>query len=1431
MKRLAANRIFALLLTFVMLIGIIPYAGAVNVSAAIPEESEETGIVQGENDAVVFHTGSTNFGYYDDRFAGNMVNGTGNAEGKAFDRIIVVFTKARTMGSASIDFTGETNNWAGGEKLVFTSKVYVTNLAYTWEINGSGSSAVKNNGTFVTQANKSYDYTNAGKLYLGQKITSYTDDKKITLGCNLTFDFIHIDLSTNSPTNPHIDCNGYSLKIGKHVNFTYDSDATDLSKFTIINSRFNSDAASVQTIEILTGDYQAILPYPCVADSTATLNGTLNVIIGSGLVNGEPSVNVVGSQLDTVPAFYTRFAVLANTDMAATTTVNYKLDGVSLAKNFYLFYGRRLSAAGAGTAPVAAGVVNLTVKDSTMPLFGSALSSGATLPNYVPKQDELGFTLNATLINVKKADGSALDINVDGFSSDFFTSNVYADLGESTVSGYDTLSSVPKETCSHLANTEGSTLEYNTVNGVPTVTCSVDGCSFKREYRTDANGKAVIYLDSLKGSDTALGDRLGNAAQSFDNAFSILSEFAGGGTVVLVDGFNNRNYGNGTEMPSNAGGRVTITSDTTAILPSGQGVNYRETSGACYMVYRNLWLYNSVAFDNMVFSIRTNEAAIYLNNRSFTVNESCEAYRYGGSAAATGRIGLNTDADVPSTLSVVSGFAPSAIEDNGDANINGRNSIGSQVIDLQAGAFKNVQIGNRTGTSLETEADRAAYGSCYVNVGAGADIAVINAITQYSDIEPYFCFGEGVEYEIFTDGESIAASGMTVYLGNEIVHTETEPGSGIYTASDSGISYNNEKHVAVINTSLFTEADPKFAVKLYDGAVPAVRVTSQIASNCDENGIVGFGFMFASSENASKIRYISEFHEDNLGRSVAYDGEGDKPVNYYSYAAGDELASFSGILKYDQTLQMSYGDADFVARPYAVYSEEGTRVTYFGAEETVNLQKLCLDLIDAGGEDAVLAQKVINLIIGTPPATPDIDDAEKTDTFDENNVVLSFGAISDVHISVHTQENKQKYPKALESLLDISGGDIDALVIAGDIIHNLSSGDNTANSEMRTFASITKEYTADTSIGTNVLISTGNHDTRSYNSSQSAMLETYFGEEYYLSDFETNAAKGYRHSIVNGYHFLILDAISRSGMAYGEFDDTVLEWVDKKLEQITSQSPDKYVFIITHAGVTDTTYGTEDEYEQGSERWRSSTLAPILEKYPQVMVFSGHTHTPIFDERSIMQDSFTSVNCGAVANTSLELDVYYNHVNDENPVLDNTYISTGHYVQVDASGNVRITRILFPCYDETVEINQEYQTIKSPWELTYPKADDSHLNSYRRDLREAANAAPIFEGELAAEYTGNAYDVTLTVPAATDDDFVHHYRITVTNSENGETISEYLMLSDFICRAQVEDMLDTLEFRVPLAKVNCLITVAAVDSWGAESGTLTVTADLSTVEE
>jgi hypothetical protein len=100
--------------------------------------------------------------------------------------------------------------------------------------------------------------------------------------------------------------------------------------------------------------------------------------------------------------------------------------------------------------------------------------------------------------------------------------------------------------------------------------------------------------------------------------------------------------------------------------------------------------------------------------------------------------------------------------------------------------------------------------------------------------------------------------------------------------------------------------------------------------------------------------------------------------------------------------------------------------------------------------------------------------------FDENNVVLSFAAISDIHIE--TSGSSDKFAKALKTLAAYASGrniSLDSIVIAGDICQTTS--------QISTFKSIYES----SGIGSKLFFTLGNHDQESSYSDEALTLNDY----------------------------------------------------------------------------------------------------------------------------------------------------------------------------------------------------------------------------------------------------------------------------------------------------------------------------------------------------
>lgn len=427
----------------------------------------------------------------------------------------------------------------------------------------------------------------------------------------------------------------------------------------------------------------------------------------------------------------------------------------------------------------------------------------------------------------------------------------------------------------------------------------------------------------------------------------------------------------------------------------------------------------------------------------------------------------------------------------------------------------------------------------------------------------------------------------------------------------------------------------------------------------------------------------------------------------------------------------------------------------------------------------------------TTQSLPDLSNKN----FDASNIVLSFGALSDVHINETNKDGEEKFKSAIlrlvvEAKKDDADG-IDALAIAGDI------ADKGKVSEVQTFANIVKTYFPNK----NVMLATGNHDI------SGVRMQDYYnalGAEYFANDVDSDIASGSRHCVVNGYHFIFIEPVK-----YGNncpYAEQTIEWLDKTLENITKENPNAYIFVFTHPMIYETCYGSDL-----GAFWYTTHLTSTLEKYSQVMTFGGHLHFPINDERSIMQTKFTSLGCGSVRYLAIE----GGYDNASGTVPDNAYsVSSGLLVQVDANGHCRITRMFF----------SQNTKFKEAWEISAPKADGSHLTKYTQD-RANGNKAPVLSGEL--KFTPAADpDIAagnISIAAGTDDDFVHHYVIKVIDKASGTTVNTYNVLSDFYHTANPSDMSKDFSWSIAaLPAGEYKVVVTAVDSWDAVSNELSV---------
>ncbi len=433
--------------------------------------------------------------------------------------------------------------------------------------------------------------------------------------------------------------------------------------------------------------------------------------------------------------------------------------------------------------------------------------------------------------------------------------------------------------------------------------------------------------------------------------------------------------------------------------------------------------------------------------------------------------------------------------------------------------------------------------------------------------------------------------------------------------------------------------------------------------------------------------------------------------------------------------------------------------------------------------------------------------------FDAAKVVCSFGVLSDTHINGSNGQNcEDKLRNAFAQLKSQAAKDdadgLDGVLIAGDLIDYGAYLD----SQLSTFKSI---YEAAFNPEQTPLVYTiGNHDPNTSYWWNSAVyqfaksMRSKFGSKYETTDIETTMRDKFecRHCVVNGYHVLAVTPNSVIPVAYPQ---EVITWLDNTLKTITESDPERYVILITHPMIYNTVYGSLLGpgwlYGSCQDQWSTAALTPTLEKYPQVMTFSGHLHFPINDPRSIWQGAFTSFGCGSTRYMAIE-DGRYENMSSTTVMKDAADVSSGLLIQFDESGNARVTKMFF----------SQNTTFDYPWELKHPTSDKSHLVTYNHTERKAQNTAPTLSSlDVSLVDAGTSQKtVYAKFAAGEDDEFVHHYVLTIRKG-SADIITKRI-LADFYKHQWFDDMTGSyIQLMGNLESGNYTLVLQAYDSWDA----------------
>ena len=279
------------------------------------------------------------------------------------------------------------------------------------------------------------------------------------------------------------------------------------------------------------------------------------------------------------------------------------------------------------------------------------------------------------------------------------------------------------------------------------------------------------------------------------------------------------------------------------------------------------------------------------------------------------------------------------------------------------------------------------------------------------------------------------------------------------------------------------------------------------------------------------------------------------------------------------------------------------------------------------------------------------------------------------------------------------------------------------------------------------------------------------------------------HKVVKGYHFISITSVD-SDLNYSQAE---LDWLDREIQKAIAEAPDQPVFVLGHPHAANTVYGS-------TTGWGKDILNTIFDKYPQVVYFSGHSHFPLDDERSIYQGNYTAIGTSSLNYLEME------------PGKDQGIHPDGVYDNAQA--------LYMEIYEDKVDIERmdiinECKVKEEDWVLNLPLSKDTFTyTSARADEREAPPAFDADDKVMVDEI--GACSCVITFDQAKHCDFTHSYRIRVTNMDTGKEVRNFTIFSDFY--NGVRNMKPTLSYSVSGLESNTTyrIAVSGIESFGKE---------------
>ncbi|MVX63460.1 metallophosphoesterase [Clostridium chromiireducens] len=226
------------------------------------------------------------------------------------------------------------------------------------------------------------------------------------------------------------------------------------------------------------------------------------------------------------------------------------------------------------------------------------------------------------------------------------------------------------------------------------------------------------------------------------------------------------------------------------------------------------------------------------------------------------------------------------------------------------------------------------------------------------------------------------------------------------------------------------------------------------------------------------------------------------------------------------------------------------------------------------------------------------------------DVDLAFAVLGDVH------ENIDSFQESINDLYKINLG-MDALVLNGDTVDQGIE---------KQYDSVKKTINKNKDLLPKVIIKNiGNHEFFNYDIEVNSPEQVQTFINRYLEFAEED--KVYHDTWVKDYHFISLGSEDGNSETMNSITAFISEeqqkWLKEKLAEKYQKG--KPIFVFLHQPLNN---------GNGANSWvgvkQSDQVKELLSKYPEVILFSSHTHRDLDENSVVLNQPFTMVHTGAV---------------------------------------------------------------------------------------------------------------------------------------------------------------------------------------------------------